>query len=550
MVTYYAAAGSVLFLIKLIVVDDERATREGLVDFVPWKDLGVDIVEAAEDGAKALELALEIQPDIVLSDVRMPKMDGIELAALLKEKLPECKVIFLSGYSDKEYLKSAINLKAVSYVEKPVNIEEISEVVKHTASLCISEKAQKKAECALKNKLEESISLLNLRLALELTNSHGKIGELQERLRLAKVDFPDDGDYITVLLKLNLHGSNTASEQQALVAQVLSFVEQRVSREKPTSDFLFYLIGIKDTEYIIVHLNTGISKSRRPLQLLFEDIKEGINDIFSSSNCVFIGIGKRVQGPGKILESYQAAVVALQKQFFLGYNHIVFYEEKAAGPYHFDNSITHRFVELLKENKNNDAIALIRNLMEDIRRNDNTIINSVRDIFFTLLYSLSKVAEERNVHINEHSSERKFLWEVVSRASTLDEIGDYIIERIEFINEYLKEKDSKGNMVFNIMKFVQEKYHDENLSIKTIADFTYLTHTYLCLVFKNGTGKTINQYITEYRVEKSKEVLKDKHIKLYDVAKRVGYSDANYFAKTFKKVVGMNPSEYREKYLL
>lgn len=115
---------------KLMVVEDEKVIRNGLLKHVPWQKLGVWEVQAAENGEKALELAETFHPDIVLSDIRMPGMSGIELCRTLREKYPEIEIIFSTGYADKEYLKAAIDLHAVGYVEKPVNVNLLAENVK------------------------------------------------------------------------------------------------------------------------------------------------------------------------------------------------------------------------------------------------------------------------------------------------------------------------------------------------------------------------------------------------------------------------------------
>ena len=127
-------------MLNILIVDDEKKTRDGLIKHIPWTKLGNFTLYEAENGLQAIEKAKETHPDIVISDIRMPKMDGIEFAKQLRELYPQCKIIFFSGYSDKEYLKSAISLKAISYIEKPMDIDEISAVIKETVNQCILEK--------------------------------------------------------------------------------------------------------------------------------------------------------------------------------------------------------------------------------------------------------------------------------------------------------------------------------------------------------------------------------------------------------------------------
>ncbi len=119
---------------SVLVADDEKMPREILRDRLPWEELGVERVDAASDGAEALELARQHRPDIIISDVKMPRMNGLELAGAVREMYPECQFIFLSGYTDKEYLKGAIKLRAASYVEKPIDLEEVAAVLREVTA--------------------------------------------------------------------------------------------------------------------------------------------------------------------------------------------------------------------------------------------------------------------------------------------------------------------------------------------------------------------------------------------------------------------------------
>ena len=142
---------------KLLIVDDEKLTRDGLMSNIDWKSLGIDAIAQADDGLHGYEAALAFQPDIILSDVRMPRMSGIEMAEKLQLVNPALSIIFMSGYSDKEYLKAAIKLKAVSYVEKPIDLEELSETVLE---------AKASVEAVRKAASSQALSLARSRAAL------------------------------------------------------------------------------------------------------------------------------------------------------------------------------------------------------------------------------------------------------------------------------------------------------------------------------------------------------------------------------------------------
>jgi len=142
-------------MIKILIVDDEKITRDSLEQFIPWAQLGISNVETAKNGFVALSLVKESKPDIILCDIRMPKMNGIEFVTKVREFDADCKIIFLSAHADKEYLKSAINLKAVSYIEKPILMEELKEVLRTTVALCMEEMEKKAATEIMKSTIIE-----------------------------------------------------------------------------------------------------------------------------------------------------------------------------------------------------------------------------------------------------------------------------------------------------------------------------------------------------------------------------------------------------------
>ena len=160
----------------LLIVDDDSHTRNGLMTSVDWKALGIDTVIQAPDGRAGLRAAVFQKPDIVLSDVRMPVMNGIDMMNRIRETLPDTVFVFMSGFSDKEYLKAAIRIGAVSYVEKPIDFREITEAVREAAARCLQIKKQNEAQLV-------NETVLSRRLARNLTIPHAKIDHTEDLCR-------------------------------------------------------------------------------------------------------------------------------------------------------------------------------------------------------------------------------------------------------------------------------------------------------------------------------------------------------------------------------
>lgn len=532
-------------MIKLLIVDDEKTTREGLLECVPWKVLGVDNVAAAEDGEAALELSGQMQPDIVLTDIRMPKMNGIELAEQIKRQFPQCKFVFLSGYTDKEYLKSAIQLQAINYIEKPVNIEEVKAVILQTISLCKTEQEKKRLEAELQCKVKESLPLLRERLCLELTTSHHSWESIKQKLDDIKMPDPVSVSCLSILIKLNIEPGRKVEVMHKYRDAIVECISRRVEEKA-----LYGLCAFKENEHILLHVFGENAKNPALLRDMLELVKAEVGQLLQLGNKIFIGVGRNVRGVQNIPHSYQTAAIAIQKQFFLGHSYIAFFQDDPGSAYDFSNDDVQTFFAWIMNEKKLEAELFIKRVVQNLKLHPNTLVNNIKNYFFNILIGLARLAEERCIQWVEPGKKEEYFWDVISKADTVYEIEAYILEKIEIFFQSILEKENKKSIVFSIVKYVKSNYASENLSIGDIANHTFLTPNYLSQVFKKETGKTINQFIMETRIEKAKELLKDRGFKLYEIAGSVGFSDANYFAKIFKNSEGINPSEFRKRYIL
>ena len=530
-------------MVKIIIVDDEKNTREGLKKCIPWKSMGIEIVGEAEDGIMALDLSFRLKPDIILCDIRMPRMNGIEFATRLREKLQDCKIIFLSGYSDKEYLISAIHLKAVSFIEKPVNIKELKSILDNTASMIIEERQKKDIENEKNYKIEKSVPIVAQYISLSLINNNN-LEDLTDKLKLAGLNLPLSGQYMTLLLKFIKSGNMPSDQLQGYFNKILKIIDSIYIEESLTG-----ISGVKDALCIISHILVNKSLGDTFIKSVLEKIGRNIcTEIGEIKRDTFIiGAGRRVKGLENIHHSYREAAVALQQSFFSTADTIVFFEEATGEPYIFNTDLEKQFIEHLKMGDMDAAMDFITRLGKDISNHRNTIVDYVKNAFYNLLLHLYSFAEERGADIFEQKDKKNLLRQNIEGFSTLNELKDFAIVMIEKLFQCINRKNNTSKAVYEVMKYIQAHFSDNELSIKTISGYLHLTDTYLCMLFKNATGKTINDYITEIRIEKSKELLKSRGFTLYKIASSIGYGNSKYYAAIFKKITGMTPSEYREK---
>ncbi len=528
-------------LAKILICDDEEYVREGIIKTISWNKIGIHSIEQASDGIIGYEKALQFQPDILLTDVRMPQMDGVELAHAIKSLFPRCKIIFMSGYSDKEYLKSAINLKAIKYVEKPIDPEEMFEAISQAYSIYMEEEKQRIAIESIRKDTEELQIIKKNELVLDLISGNISIENINERAKQTNLSLPLKGDYVVIALKLKQDDLSKSDLGDISYRSVKAILDNIISLHN-----LNGLSVIKNDNYII---SVIYERNETNMDLILVKVKRIANELLSANQNIdiFIGIGSKVNGVENISKSYKTAVLAQHDLFYTGYNKFKIYEEINDTFYEYDNTVLKEFIQFLQMQNTGEALNLIKQLTDKFKKNKNVLSDYVKNIYFKIFNSFIKISEENGFLISQiHSVD--FLWKTVSDFETLDALENFIIENLNAYSHYLNEKASQNRIVNKIILILQEHHTNPNLTIKDISTIVGLSHAYLCVIFKAETKKTINQYLTEYRIEKAQEYLKQKHEKLYEIASKVGYKDHNYFTRTFKKITNMTPSEFREKY--
>lgn len=528
-------------MIKIIVADDETITRKGLLKHIPWIDLGVDVVKEARDGFEALEIAKQLKPDILISDIRMPSMNGIELATSLRDILPDCKIIFLSGYTDKEYLKSAIHLKVISYVEKPIDKNKIIEAIKAAVSMCIEEESKKAKEAKVSKSITESMSFIKQKIVTGLITNKCDIKSIQNDIDVAGIQIGLSEQCSVVIFRIDPVEDYSNADISLLNTEFFKVIENNLKS-------IINITAFKDDRHIVSIISRNKTMESISVSCMLENIKSDFIRLFGNAANIFIAVGKDAYGYAEIYESYQTAVTALQKLFFKGYNNIVYHQEKTLEVFTFNENLEKAFLDYLDEQNKEEAVLFLENLCKDIRRCDSTLVNHVKNLFYKLSLLLLNEAEKRGIKNDSVDEQENYLWNLISGFKTIDEIRDYIIDKTLFYVTRVKEMEAVNRNIFEVKIYIQKSYYIQSLTTQKIAESVYLTPTYLCTLFKKETGKTINEYITDIRIEKSKELLSDRTVKLYEIAKKVGYNDTNYYSKTFRKLVGMTPSEFRAKF--
>ncbi len=524
-------------MINALLVEDERITRNGLLKHIPWSELGIDIVLSAEDAESALEMSKEYHPDIVISDIRMREIDGIKMCRFLKEKLPDCQIIFISSYAQKEYFKAAIELEAIHYVEKPIDLEELTgairKAVERYLTICEQRSIQKNYEKSLDLiKNETFLSLLRDRSTGEDNDAILKMAGLwNDRCRGCRIciirwaDMQDNPD--------------TLSE----------WYQAAVGLGKGYPGIYSYTDFLDNTTMLLYLAaeNSELEENGRILTNLRELAKEQINH-----NVHFLAIGEQYTDIKDLVCSYQSALHTLQCLSYLGYGTSAAEKDVFCDWQKDLGQEEERSLRKAIHRKDAEGVErMIQQIFDEFIRERAILNSTVRNICL-MIYNYIREAEKNNLTKRSKTQALKVEYTyILEQAATFHEIREMLLQYAQAVFGSENFGNHGGNIsIKQVIVYMHKHYQEKGLNINRMAEEVFLAPTYLSSLFKQDTGMTINQYLTKLRMEYAKSFLTDPKLKLYQIADMVGYEDAAYFARIFKNQVGITPQEYKEKNIL
>ena len=287
----------------------------------------------------------------------------------------------------------------------------------------------------------------------------------------------------------------------------------------------------------------------RPTMEIISFIGNYLNFLYSSVSKYYISIGKTVQGVNHAYEAYESAVILMQSSFFFPNQTIVtssLIDSIKNKDRILSDSLANDLSEALLAKEETAVSDSIQELFAYFHKNHTLFQNQAKDLYYKLFLSIE------NAHTHQQltstlSEKDKNISETMERCFTYEELHQVLLQRVEQYFEDIQNISQENSTIFLIRDYISKHYADETLSVKDISSHVFLSASYVCTFFKNETGQTLNQYLTEYRMEKAKQLLCDPRYKITEISSRVGYSDGNYFGKSFKKYCGYSPSEFREK---
>ncbi len=531
-------------MFKVLLVDDEILTREAISKNVPWENQGFYLIGAAENGQDAIDLIEKEQPDLVITDICMPYMDGLELANYIDKNYPDTKVVILSGYDEFEYARQAVEYKVKEYILKPVTSLELKEVLKRIHT-CLIEEAKKKAHIEkIQFEYKRNIPVLRERFLRRLVEEKYSKEDIEEQMNVLNIGIK--GKYF-ILGLIDLEDATQfcllyPDSEEAL----LSFVITNIANE----------IVEEDHKGVTVQLSDG------RLALIFASEEENILESDLIENCdriikalwdyvkikVSISIGIIVKSLLNLKESYQNAREAIEYKFLLDKQDYIYGKKigelKNKNGFIQINQWSSRLELMIKLNQKTELMQAIEHLFEEIKvkcSSKKDILLYVQNILLSIV-----IAFEEADHIITDYSEEKMILKKLSECRYVDKLQyDFTKLCMDMMNKISGQKDGEGRKLSILaMDYIEKNYMDSNMSLNMVCTYLGVSISYFSMIFKSYTGETFVEALTRIRIDKSKKLMDTTDLRTYEIAERVGYNDPHYFSMIFKKITGKTPSEY------
>lgn len=530
-------------MIKLLLVEDEEKIRSGIKNVVNWDELGISLCGEACNGCEALKLVYSEVPDIILTDVKMPIMDGLQLIEKLKKEVPKIKSIIMSGYDDFEYIQRAIKLGVSDYLLKPSGVQEIQDVIKKVKEQLLEERER---EIHLQNLMEqfrESITFMKEKYLSKLITFKGKqLQTLPEKLEFYNINFKQPFITVVLIRIIDLYSVDDSYDIELMKFAVKNTAE-KILQESYNCEVC------ENSDDIIAIINTGELTEKSKLLTILKEIRVNLDREFDYSVC--FGIGRSYENISDVNLSYKEAVNAVEEMLLSNDNFIAVYqeglEEGSSVDYYPLEEEKEILDSIIKSGSKEMLVTKFERYFSELNRSyisKEVVTKSV----LGLLFSLYHLCMEKNINTDEIFGVNFLALNELQKNMNMNKRKEIFIEISRKIYVAIHNQKNISKILRNATKFIEDNYY-KNLSRKIVAQEVYITPSYLSFLFKKEMDTSFIDYLHNIRIQRACEFLKDIRYKTYDVAMMVGYSDEKYFFQVFKKYKGMTPMKYRNSLL-
>ena len=498
---------------KVMLVDDERLILQGVLNIIDWEKLGMEVIHMAENGKEALDKYKENPVDIIITDINMPVITGLELIMKIKEINKRAKFIVLSGYDEFSYARTAMKYGVENYILKPINEEELE-----AALIDINKKIKDEKE-------EENIILEKNSILMKLLNGNVDSNELYYLKDIIRLEFKNKYYTVSNILFNNKDIKNKIDVQNLI--------------DVNTSDKYEIIYKFNGDIILINSWNTDVNDES--INKYYDTILKKLSSEFDE---VFIAVGDKVESIEDIPKSYADSNIIKKYILTEGYNSCLYKNDIV--------KITNKNRSFNKEIEYLNKIIIERNedktleYIEKIFKNEELAPEDIYDLSIKILLLIDKISEDFRLSKNYKDETLSSVIVSIYDASTIDRIKEIITNQVIELSKVMNTNIVKYTpIVQQVVNYIDERYFEE-VSLKTLSQKYNINSSYLGQIFTKEVGYSFSEYLNKIRNMKAKELILNTNMKINDIAKEVGYYETSYFYRKFKEFYGVSPATLRE----
>ena len=530
---------------KLLLVDDEVLVREAIAENIHWNELGYELLSVCENGKEAIEYIKKNKVDVVITDICMPFIDGIDLSKYIYENHLPINVIIFSGYNEFEYAKKAIKYGVSEYLSKPVTAYELSEILGN-----LKKNLDKKREVEAEfDKLNKSYFKNRILIQSKIIEKLIMGNEIEEESRKDIEEYGLQMDYLeyrVAIVEIDIYSDlYNANEDKIKKGEMKSFVIYNISDEIIKKYNAGEVCKGDNNKGLILLWTNHSREFEDKINLIFKEIQEEVFKVLKLT--ITISVGEIVYSLSDLHKSYKDAEQLLFYRYLWDENQIFDREKlknKLNGSVNLDNVIDKVIlgIKLNEKKQIEEKIIEIQELLKNAYIRKNKIC----------LYLFEIVSQACDL-LRTYNLTDDFIYrkkeEVITRITESRSLREAMLILKEFCymscDEMYKQRDSDGNkQAMLALDYIEKHYGDFDLNLNVICSYVCVSISHFSTIFKNYTGDTFMEVLMRTRMQKAKELLENTSLKNYEISEKVGFRDPHYFSIAFKKATGKSPKEY------
>lgn len=514
---------------KILIIEDEEGIRNNMRTAYDWEQMGCELCGIVANALEAVEICLTYHPNLIISDIVMPGIDGLSFLKYIKERNPDIHFIIMTGHREFEYAKNAVNFGADAFKLKPIHYQELAQII-----LKISAALRNQNEKERKQYEKEGVlrNLLEGRLNNEMSPDSSVYSILQKY----------QNPYCIAVLEPDGEAYCTPQYIQGLLS---------VCIDLNVGDNFYFLKMNYDQIVAVISISCGIEEWKNSIYDYFIVLQQRIQDILKIS--VSIGISEPISGHQNMQEGYLQAKKSLSNRFFSGFNSVHFAageEDDDFPDYYQILDIQQSLFDLLQYSYGVHFTEKIGDLFEQMIQNLGRNRSFIKSSILILVTLCAKHIFSENKRQMALFLERHANFQAIISSENMDNLKGVFLSVFLDLSEYIsvKKHTDKQIIIDRILQYIEDNYAS-NISLNDVAKVVFLSPGYLSSLIPSITGNNFTEILTQIRIKHAIELMKQSQIKNSVIAHKVGFNQPQYFSHAFKKLTGYTPTEYRQTYL-